>query len=189
MICSDHFDPQNLDKREKDDYLLNKINFLSEGSHTQEKGGVDMFDLIPWERTKSLSKLRKEMDDLWGRFFGEVGFHPFSETIWAPALDVKETKENIVITAELPGLGPKDIEVSISGDLLTLKGEKKQEKEEKEESYHLVERRYGSFARNIRLPAEVDPQKIKATHKEGILTVSLPKSEKAKERQIKINVE
>lgn len=148
-----------------------------------------MFDLIPWERTKSLSKLRKEMDELWGRFFGEVGFHPFSETIWAPALDVKETKENIVITAELPGLGPKDIEVSISGDLLTLKGEKKQEKEEKEESYHLVERRYGSFARNIRLPAEVDPQKIKATHKEGVLIVTLPKSEKAKEKQIKINVE
>ncbi len=90
-----------------------------------------MFDLIPWERTKSLSKLRKEMDDLWGRFFGDVGFQPFAETIWGPALDVKETKDNIVITAELPGMSSKDIEVSISGDLLTLKGEKKQEKEER----------------------------------------------------------
>ena len=148
-----------------------------------------MFDLIPWERTKSLSKLRKEMDDLWGRFFGDAGFQPFAETIWGPALDVKETKDNIVITAELPGMTAKDIEVSISGDLLTLKGEKKQEKEEQEESYHLVERRYGTFSRNIRLPAEVDPQKIRANHKDGILTVTLPKSEKAKEKQIKINVE
>jgi HSP20 family protein len=148
-----------------------------------------MLDIIPWERTKSLTKLRKEMDDLWGHFFGDVGFHPFRETIWAPALDVKETKDTIVVTAELPGLTPKDIEVSISGDLLTLKGEKKQEREEKEESYHLVERRYGSFTRSIRLAAEVDPQHIKASHKDGILTINLPKSEKAKEKQIKINIE
>jgi HSP20 family protein len=154
-----------------------------------KKGGSGMFDLIPWESTKSLSKLRKEMDDLWGRFFGDVGFQPFAETIWGPSLDVKETKENIIITAELPGLSSKDVEVSISGDLLTLKGEKKKEKEEKDENYHLIERRYGSFSRNIRLPSEVDPQKIRAIHKDGVLTITLPKSEKAKERQIKINVE
>jgi HSP20 family protein len=129
------------------------------------------------------------MDDLWGHFFGDVGFHPFRESIWAPALDVKETKENILVSAELPGLTAKDIEVSISGDLLTLKGEKKQEREEKEESYHLVERRYGSFTRSIRLTAEVDAQNVKASHKDGILTITLPKSEKAKEKQIKINIE
>jgi HSP20 family protein len=148
-----------------------------------------MLDIIPWDRTKSLTRLRKEMDDLWGHFFGDVGFHPFRESIWAPALDVKETKENILVAAELPGLTSKDIEVSISGDLLTLKGEKKQEREEKEESYHLVERRYGSFTRSIRLTAEVDAQNIKASHKDGILTITLPKSEKAKEKQIKINIE
>jgi HSP20 family protein len=152
-------------------------------------GGGLMIDIIPWERTKSLTRLRKEMDDLWGHFFGDVGFHPFRETIWAPALDIKETKDNLVVTAELPGLGPKEIEVSISGDLLTLKGEKKQEREEKEESFHLVERRYGSFSRSIRLPSEVDPQNIKAGHKDGILTITLPKSEKAKEKQIKITIE
>lgn len=148
-----------------------------------------MFEIVPWERTKTLSRLRKDMDDLWGRFFGDTGFHVFSETVWAPALDVKETKENIVVTAEIPGLGAKDIEVSISGDLLTIKGEKKQEKEEKEESYHLIERRYGSFSRSVRLTNEVDAKNIKASHKEGVLTISLPKSEKAKEKQIKINVE
>jgi len=148
-----------------------------------------MFELIPWERTKTLSKLRKEMDDLWGRFFGDTGFPVFSESVWAPALDVKETKENIVVTAEIPGLTAKDVEVTISGDLLIIKGEKKQEKEEKEESYLLIERRYGSFSRSVRLTSEVDTKNIKAAHKEGVLTITLPKSEKAKEKQIKINVE
>lgn len=148
-----------------------------------------MFDIVPWERTKTLSKLRKEMDDLWGRFFGDTVFPVFSESLWAPALDVKETKDNIVVTAEIPGLTAKDVEVTISADLLTIKGEKKQEKEEKEESYHLIERRYGSFSRSIRLSSEVDTKNIKASHKEGVLTIRLPKSEKGKEKQIKINVE
>jgi HSP20 family protein len=133
--------------------------------------------------------LRKEMDELWGRFFGESGLPVFSESGWVPALDVKETKDNIVVTAEIPGLSPKEVEVSISGDLLTIKGEKKQEKEEKDESYHLIERRYGAFSRSIRLATDVDTKNIKATHKDGVLTITLPKSEKAKEKQIKINVE
>ena len=148
-----------------------------------------MFELVPWERTKTLSKLRKEMDDLWGRFFGDTGFPILSETSWAPALDVKETKENIVVTAEIPGLSAKEVEVTLSGDMLTIKGEKRQEKEEKEESYHLIERRYGSFSRSIRLTTDVDSKNIKASHKEGVLTISLPKSEKAKEKQIKIAVD
>jgi len=148
-----------------------------------------MFELVPWERTKTLSKLRKDMDELWGRFFGDAVFPAFSETIWSPALDVKETKENIVVTAEIPGLSAQEVEVTISGDLLTIKGEKKQEKEEKDQSYHLIERRYGSFSRSVRLTTDVDPKNIKATHKEGVLTISLPKTEKAKEKQIKINVE
>jgi HSP20 family protein len=148
-----------------------------------------MFELVPWERTKTLSKLRKEMDDLWGRFFGDTGLPILSEPVWAPALDVKETKENIVVTAEIPGLTAKEVEVTISGDVLTIKGEKKQEKEEKDESYHLIERRYGSFSRSIRLTTDVDTKNVKASNKEGVLTISLPKSEKAKEKQIKIAVE
>jgi HSP20 family protein len=148
-----------------------------------------MFDLVPWEKTKTMSKLKKEMDDLWGRFFGESGFPGFGEPVWGPPLDVKETKENIVVTAEIPGLGANEVEVTISGDLLTIKGEKKQEKEEKEESFHLIERRYGIFSRSIRLTSEVDNQNIKASHKDGVLTITLPKSEKAKEKQIKIKVE
>ncbi len=148
-----------------------------------------MFDLIPWEKSGSLAKLRKEMDDLWGRFIGETGFPAFGETAWAPVLDVKETKESLVVKAEIPGLNAKDIEVNVTGDVLTIKGEKKQEKEEKGETYHLVERRYGSFSRSIRLSSEVDTKNIKAAHMEGVLTITLPKTEKAKEKQIKINVE
>jgi HSP20 family protein len=148
-----------------------------------------MFDLVPWEKTKTLSKLKKEMDDLWGRFFGESSFPGFGDPVWGPPLDVKETKENIVVTAEIPGLSPTEVEVTISGDLLNIKGEKKQEKEEKEESYHLIERRYGAFSRSIRLTSEVDAKNVKASQKDGILTVTLPKSEKAKEKQIKINIE
>ena len=152
-----------------------------------------MFDIVPWERTKTLSKLRKEMDELWGRFFGEPAFPVFSESLWAPTLEVKvdirETKDNIVVTAEIPGLTAKDVEVTISADLLTIKGEKRQEKEEKEESYHLIERRYGSFSRSVRLSSEVDTKNITASHKEGVLTIRLPKSEKGKEKQIRINVE
>jgi HSP20 family protein len=148
-----------------------------------------MFDLMPREGTRTLSRLKKEMDELWGKFFKDSGFSVFSESGWSPALDVKETKENILVTAELPGLSAKDVEVNISGDLLTIKGEKKQEKEEKEESFHLVERHYGSFSRSVRLTTEVDTKNIKATHKDGVLTITLPKSEKAKEKQIKVNVE
>ena len=148
-----------------------------------------MFDLIPWEKSGSLAKLRKEMDDLWGRFFGEAGFQPFGEAGWAPLLDVKETKENVVVKAEIPGLSAKEIEVNVTGDILTIQGQKKQEKEEKGETFHLVERRYGSFSRSVRLASEVDPKNIKAAYKDGILTITLPKTEKAKEKQVKINVE
>jgi HSP20 family protein len=148
-----------------------------------------MFEIVPWERTKTLSQLRKEMDDLWGRFFGDTGFPILSEAVWAPAFDVKETKENIVVTTEIPGLSAQEVEVTLSGDMLTIKGEKKHEKEEKDESYHLLERRYGSFSRSIRLTTDVDAKNVEASHKEGVLTISLPKSEKAKEKQIKITVE
>jgi HSP20 family protein len=153
------------------------------------KGAKPMFDLIPWEGKNALARMRKEMDDLWNRFIGGSGWPTFSEAAWGPAVDVKETKDSIVVTAEIPGQDAKDIAISIAGDLLTIRGEKKQEKEEKEETYHLIERRYGSFSRTIRLSSEVDTEKIKATHKEGVLTITLPKTQKAKEKTVKIEVE
>jgi HSP20 family protein len=111
------------------------------------------------------------------------------EREWAPSLDMAETKDNFVVQAEVPGIDAKDIDISLTGDVLTIKGEKRQEKEEREEDYHLVERSYGSFLRSVRLPTEVESGKIKASYKNGILKVTLPKSEKVKAKEVKIKVE
>jgi len=107
----------------------------------------------------------------------------------SPSLDVSETKNEIVVKAEIPGIDPKDIDLSLADGVLTIKGEKKQEKEEKDENFHLAERSYGSFARTVRLPREVKSDKIGATYKNGLLTITLPKSEETKRKEIKIKVE
>jgi HSP20 family protein len=108
---------------------------------------------------------------------------------WAPSVDVAETDEEIVVTAELPGIKQEEVDISIADNVLTLKGEKKEEKEVKEKNYHRIERSYGSFQRSISLPTGVDAGKAKATYKDGILCVTVPKVEEAKPKQIKIDVE
>ncbi|MBW2056644.1 MAG: Hsp20/alpha crystallin family protein [Deltaproteobacteria bacterium] len=146
-------------------------------------------DLTPWRPFKELTTLRDEMDKLWSRFFGEwPTLEPF-RTEWAPSLDVSETKDNIVVKGEVPGIDPKDIDISIANGVLTIKGEKKQEQEEKDENYHMIERRYGSFSRSIRLPHDIQNDKVKASYKNGVLKITLPKSEEAKRKEVKIKVE
>jgi HSP20 family protein len=145
-------------------------------------------ELTPWRPFGELSSLRREMDRLWENFFGERPLTRMWEREWAPSLDISETKDNFVVKAEVPGIDAKDIDISLTGDVLTIKGEKKQEREEKEEDYHLVERSYGSFYRSVRLPAEVESNKIKASYKNGILNITLPKSEKVKAKEVKIKV-
>jgi HSP20 family protein len=147
------------------------------------------FELTPWRPFRELTTLRDEMDRMWERFFGEwPTMEPFRRE-WKPSLDVSETKNNIVVKAEAPGVDPKDIDISLTGDVLTIKGEKRQEKEEKDQNYHRVERSYGVFARSVRLPQEVQSDKIEASYKNGILKITLPKSEEAKKKEIKIKVE
>ena len=107
---------------------------------------------------------------------------------WAPSVDVSETKDNFVVKAELPGLDAKDVNVSISGDMLTIKGEKKKEEEEKDEHHHYVERYYGSFQRTFQLPSSVKTDKIDATFDKGVLKVTLPKKPEAKKKEIEIKV-
>jgi HSP20 family protein len=144
--------------------------------------------LIPWRPWREMDVLRREMDRIWERFSGErPGELAAGE--WSPSLDVSESEDRIVVKAEAPGMDPKKIDISLSNGVLTLKGEKKREREEKNENFHLVERSYGSFSRSVRLPAEVAEDKVKANYKDGILTITLPKTEKAKERAIKIEVE
>jgi HSP20 family protein len=129
------------------------------------------------------------MDKLWGRFFEDWPSVKPLRGEWAPSLDVSETKQNVVVKGEVPGMDPKDIDISYADGVLTIKGEKKQEQEENDENYHVVERRYGSFSRSIRLPHEIQSDKIKASYKNGVLKVSLPKSEEAKKKEIRIKVE
>jgi HSP20 family protein len=145
------------------------------------------FELTPWRPFRELTTLRDEMERMWERFFKE-SMEPFRGE-WAPSLDVSETKNNIVVKAEVPGMDAKDIDISLAGNLLTIKGEKKQEKEEKDENYHRVERSYGAFTRVVRLPQEVQSNKIKADYKNGVLKITLPKSEEAKRKEIKIKVD
>jgi len=146
-------------------------------------------EVTPWRPFETLSSLRRDMDRLWDRFFGEdLGLTRWRE-VWTPSLDVSETKNDLIVKTEIAGVDPKDVDISLSGDTLTIKGEKKQEKEEKEEGYHLMERSYGSFSRSVRLPVEVDQDKVKASYKNGVLKITLPKSEKMRAKEIKVNIE
>jgi HSP20 family protein len=145
------------------------------------------WELTTWKPFRELDKMRSEMDRLWDAFF--EGRPRVREGEWVPSLDVSETKNELVVKAELPGMDPKDIDISLSDGHLTIKGEKRQEKEEKEENYHFIERSYGSFTRSIQLPREVKHDKISASYKNGILKVVLPKSEEAKTKEIKIKVD
>jgi len=148
------------------------------------------WEISPWKPFRDLERMRREMDRLWDSFFEGKPSRKVEEVgEWLPSLDVSETKNDVVVKAELPGMDPKEIDISLADGILSIKGEKKQEKEEKEENYHLIERSYGSFVRSVRLPREVQSDKINASYKNGILKVTLPKSEEAKKKEIKIKVE
>ncbi|MCZ6573785.1 MAG: Hsp20/alpha crystallin family protein [Planctomycetota bacterium] len=138
--------------------------------------------LIPWSNLPAFGALLPPANRLFNEFFslGSVadGFHP--------ALDVSETDDAVVVRAEVPGVDPQEIEVSVHGDILELRGEKKQQEEPKETGYYRVERSYGSFRRSLKLPAKVDAENVEAKAKDGILTLTLPKREDAKPRRIKV---
>ena len=136
--------------------------------------------MTPW------TGMRRELERFFDRFPEPVFELLDKNGEWAPRLDVSETKDTIMVKAELPGVEPGDISLSLQGDVLTLKGEKTQEKEEKDEQYHRMERSYGSFLRAVRLPASVDASKVTAAFKHGVLTVTLPKSTTAKGTTIPI---
>lgn len=137
-----------------------------------------MLGLTPYRRRVGLPDVFKEMEELTRDFLPETGWRNLltgGEVEWTPRLDITETEKTVEVKAELPGLERKDIDITLDRDLLVIKGEKKVEKEEKDRYYHRVERRYGSFCRSVRLPAHVTEEKIDATFKDGILTITLPK--------------
>ncbi|MGB9711693.1 MAG: Hsp20/alpha crystallin family protein [Dissulfurimicrobium sp.] len=144
-----------------------------------------MFEIQPWRPFRELSNLRREMDKVWEDFFGG-GELVSTEGTWIPSIDLSETKDSLIIKAEVPGMDAKDIDISIAGDMLTIKGEKQRKTEEKDENYHRVETRYGSFSRMIRLPVSIDAEKATATYEKGVLKLVLPKKEEVKPKQIEI---
>ena len=149
------------------------------------------WELMNTRPFKDIEKVRSEMDRFMDTFlFGVPQRGEFwEEAEWLPAVDMAETKNEVVVNVEIPGMDPKEFDISLSEGTLTIKGEKKRERVEGEENYHLVERRYGAFTRSILLPQEVESDKIRASYKEGILKIALPKSEGAKKKEIKIKVE
>jgi HSP20 family protein len=143
---------------------------------------------MPWRPLGELSSVRREMDKLWNRFLGETPFARTGGEGWSPSVDISETKDHLAIMAELPGLDAKDVNVSITGDILTIKGEKRKETEEKDEHHHYVERYYGSFERSFKIPVNVRDDKIAATFDKGVLKIVMPKTEESKKKEIEVKV-
>ena len=139
-----------------------------------------------WEPFRELVTMRDDMDRLFDVFFSPQPH--IMEDLWRPSIDIEENNGNLMVKAELPGMDKKDIKVVVKDDMLTISGERKRENETKEKTFHRIERSYGQFRRMIRLPAEVDPDKVKATYKDGILNVTLPKPESMKPKHIDVEI-
>ena len=143
-------------------------------------------NITRWEPFRDLVSLRSDFDRLFGSFFSTLPVA--QEDYWAPVVDVIENNGNIEVKAELPGMKKGDIKVTVKDNILSLSGERQQEQETKEKSYHRIERYYGSFCRNIQLPESVEADKVKATYKDGVLNIVLPKPETAKPKKIDVDV-
>lgn len=145
--------------------------------------------IVRWEPFRDVFSTQDRFNRLFNQTLSQVfGEEDRKLGTWAPAVDVFETDQNLVVKAELPGIDPKDVEIRVESNTLFLKGQRKFEIEVKEENYHRIERSYGSFTRTFALPGSIDAEKVSADYKSGVLTLTLPKREEAKPKTIKINV-
>jgi HSP20 family protein len=148
--------------------------------------------LVKFAPARELSNISKRMskffEDSDSPFFGDWGWKNFNSNVFTPRVDVTEDNDNLYVTAEVPGVDKKDVKVSVVGDVLTISGEKKTEQRDEKKNYYRIERNYGSFSRSFTLPAEISVDKIAAEYKDGVLHVTLPKTEEAKvvEKQIDV---
>jgi len=152
-------------------------------------------EMTPWKPFSELSSMEREAERMFGDFFRR----PLWGMTWPsrlreigirePAIEVYEEKDDVVVKAEVPGMKKEDLEINLSDNRLTIKGEKKEEEEVKKKGYYYTERSYGSFLRTIDLPREVQTEKAKANFKDGVLEVRLPKTEEAKRKEVKVKVE
>ena len=144
--------------------------------------------LARWEPFPGIRGLQEEMSHLLEDFFGERGMLPAEPAAFFPPLDVVDGKEAVTVKMEIPGLRKEDVEIVFKDEILTVRGEKKAEKEEKGENRYYLERSFGSFSRSLRVPSKVKGDLIKAAFRDGVLEITLPKAEEAKAKEIKINV-
>lgn len=144
--------------------------------------------LIPWSPFRELEEMERRFDEVFGRsLLPSIWRHlPMEQMVWAPAIDVFEKGDKLVVKAEVPGMKEDDIHVSVEGDMLTIRGEKKTESEVKNEDYYRCERSYGSFLRSVALPSTVDASKIEADYEDGVLEVTLPKKPEVKPKKVAV---
>lgn len=152
--------------------------------------------LIRWNPTRDLASfpsgmftLQKEMNKMFDSFFSGVDEPSLLNGTWVPAVDVAEEHDAYVVNMEIPGVNKDDVKITLESNILTIRGEKKAENEVKERNYRRTERSYGSFQRSFTLPMTVKNDRIDAIYKDGILTVTLPKAEEAKPKQIEVKVQ
>jgi HSP20 family protein len=161
---------------------------------------MDLRDIIPFGNKKidvrrddenPFAMMQREMNRIFDSFSRNWGSGEFPEITgpFAPRMDVSEDAKAFTVRAELPGMSEKDIDLSLSGDTLTIRGEKTAEKEDKNRNYHYSERSYGSFSRSIPLPRQVDAEKVSANFRNGVLTITLPKSSAALAERKKITIQ
>lgn len=143
-----------------------------------------MTQLIRWDPFREMMTLRSAVDRLFDETF--IGNRVFEPTTWSLPLDVAETEEGYEVKASLPGIDPSDIDISLTDNVLSIKGETKSEKEVEEARYHLRERRHGSFFRSVTLPTPVAADAVDATYQAGVLTLRVPKAAEAKPRKIAV---
>jgi HSP20 family protein len=144
--------------------------------------------IIRWDPFDEIMSMRESMDRLFEDFFSRRP-RQSGPLVWQPAVEIAETDTEVVVKAELPGIDPKHVEVNVTGDTLTIKGEAKAEQEEKRRNYYRRELRYGAFQRAIALPIEVKGDEAKATFRHGILEVKVPKAERVRPKSVKVEVE
>ena len=146
--------------------------------------------IVRWDPFKELTTLQDRMNRLFEDAAGRRGDagEDYVSGRWMPPVDVREGKDHLEIFAELPGIDPKSVEVSVENRVLSIKGSRNFEKATEDETYHRVERAYGTFERSFTLPTNVDPERIQANYRHGVLALTLPKREEAKPRSISIKV-
>ena len=144
--------------------------------------------LVRWSPFRNLVSIQDEMNRMFNSHFGKLPEQEDQSTLWYPLVDISESADEITVTAEVPGMKKEDIKISIQDNILTMQGEKHKDDVENDKSYHRLERMFGSFERSFSLSTSVQRDKVKAKYKDGILTISLPKSEDAKPKEIDVSV-